>query len=376
MRFALTVVAAAVLSLTGASAHAQPPAPGTVVESTPLSATELIPNAGTGFRVVHRTTGQSGQPEVSGGMVYVPAGTPPAGGWPVVSWGHGTSGMVQGCAPSLTDNIIGGTVDQALDLSRFLGAGYAVAASDYIGLGAPGYHDYLGGRAAGHAVIDIVRAARTLVPELSAAYVTSGLSQGGHAALFAGAMATEYAPELDLRGVLAFAPASNVERLIGLMGPTTPVIPLVNGIMTNGVLAIAGLAHARPDVPIADFLTARGREAVRVAETSTDCWDSVQRMVRGRPPGELLAKPLADPVFEAALRDYIVIPATGYRVPIRIAQGVLDDIMPLPAALILQQQLAHGGTQADLRVYPTATHNSIVSVAGPDALDFLRQTFG
>ncbi|MEU2030772.1 hypothetical protein [Nocardia amamiensis] len=82
------------------------------------------------------------------------------------------------------------------------------------------------------------------------------------------------------------------------MGPNTPVLPLVNGIMVKGVLAIAGLAHARPDLPIAEFLTEKGRAAVRVAETSPDRGlSSVSRMVRGRPPGELLAKPLSDPVF-------------------------------------------------------------------------------
>ncbi|MEC3953447.1 lipase family protein [Nocardia sp. CDC153] len=308
-------------------------------------------------------------------MIYVPEGKPPEGGWPVLSWGHGTSGMTEGCAPSRTGNVIDGTFDQAPDLSRFLAAGYAVAASDYIGLGAPGYHEYLAGRAEGHAMIDIVRAARALVPELSASYVTSGHSQGGHAALFAASMTNDYAPELNLRGVLAFAPASNVELLLGLMGPKTPVIPLVNAIMVNGVLAIAGLAHARPDLPITDYLTDKGRTAVRIAETSPDCdLASLTQMVRGQPPGELLAKPLADPVFETALRDYLTVPDTGYRVPIRIAQGVLDDIMPLPAAILLQQQLTKAGTPADLRTYPTATHNTIVSISGQDGLDFLRQT--
>ncbi|WP_249218100.1 hypothetical protein [Nocardia seriolae] len=121
-----------------------------MVDSTPLRGEELIPYAGSGFRIVYRTVGQSGEPEVSGGVVYVPEGKEPEGGWPVVSWGHGTSGMTEGCAPSRTGNVIDGTEDQAPDLSRFLAAGYAVAASDYIGLGAPGYHEYLAGRAEGH----------------------------------------------------------------------------------------------------------------------------------------------------------------------------------------------------------------------------------
>lgn len=137
------------------------------------------------------------------------------------------------------------------------------------------------------------------------------------------------------------------------------------------------VAHARPDLPIANYLTEKGRVAVRVAETGPDCdLAPVTRMVRGRPPGELLAKPLAEPVFEAALRDYLTVPATGYHVPIRIAQGALDDIMPLPAAILLQQQLTRAGTLVDLRTYPTATHNSIMPVSAQDGIDFLRKTLG
>lgn len=378
-RLSILLVAAVVVSSVGVTcASAQPSMePGVVVDATRLTDSELIPHAGSGFRIVYRTTGQGGEPEVSGGMVYLPEGKPPTRGWPVVSWGHGTSGMTEGCTPSRSNGVIDGTLDQTPDLSRFLGAGYAVAATDYIGLGAPGYHEYLAGRAEGHAVIDIVRAARTLTPELSASYVTSGHSQGGHAALFAASAASDYAPELNLRGVLAFAPVSNLELLLGLMGPQTPVIPLVNAITVNGVLAISGLAHARPDLPITDFLTDKGRAAVRLAETSPECdLASLTRMVRGQPPGELLAKSLSDPVFETAVRDYLTVPTTGYDVPIRIAQGALDDIMPLPAAMLLQQQLTKAGAPAELRTYPTATHNTIVSTSGTDGLAFLRQTLG
>jgi pimeloyl-ACP methyl ester carboxylesterase len=55
-------------------------------------------------------------------------------------------------------------------------------------------------------VLDAVRAARGL-PGAGAgrSAVVFGHSQGGHAALFAGALAARYAPELDLLGVAAAA---------------------------------------------------------------------------------------------------------------------------------------------------------------------------
>ncbi len=34
-------------------------------------------------------------------MIVIPGGAPPAAGFPVVTWAHGTTGLVQQCAPSL-----------------------------------------------------------------------------------------------------------------------------------------------------------------------------------------------------------------------------------------------------------------------------------
>lgn len=53
------------------------------------------------------------------------------------------------------------------------------------------------------------------MPEAAAGprFVTFGESQGGQAALFTGQLAAEYAPELDLVGVAAAAPATDLNAL-------------------------------------------------------------------------------------------------------------------------------------------------------------------
>ncbi|MBF6468124.1 hypothetical protein IU427_23445 [Nocardia beijingensis] len=84
-----------------------------------MRSAELIPHTGSDFRFVYRTTGQSDVPVISGGMVCVPEGKPPQGGWPVVSWGHGTSGVTEGCTPS-RNNGAGGPVDTLGFLSHTL----------------------------------------------------------------------------------------------------------------------------------------------------------------------------------------------------------------------------------------------------------------
>ena len=131
-----------------------------------------------------------------------------------MSWAHGTTGIADVCAPSR--NPKGPyTFYAAKQFGAWLKAGYAVANTDYEGLGTPGIHPYLVGRSEGRGVVDIVRAARQLDGRLSRRYVIAGHSQGGHAALFAAALAPHWAPDLRLRGVAAFAPASH----LGLLSP-------------------------------------------------------------------------------------------------------------------------------------------------------------
>src|SRR5690606_12354078 len=137
------------------------------------------------------------------GTVTVPAGEPPEGGWPVISWAHGTTGVGDACAPSA--HSVGGPARDYLAvtdpvIARWVTGGYAVVATDYEGLGTPGGHPYMNGISAAHTVTDIVRAARELDSRIGAKWAVAGHSQGGHAALFTAAQGAEYAPELDLVG--------------------------------------------------------------------------------------------------------------------------------------------------------------------------------
>ena len=83
-------------------------------------------------------------------------------------------------------------------LDAWLKAGFAVVRTDYQGLGTPGTHEYLVGQDEGHSVLDIVRAARQVDSTLGKRVIIGGHSQGGHAALWAAALAPKWTPELDV----------------------------------------------------------------------------------------------------------------------------------------------------------------------------------
>jgi alpha-beta hydrolase superfamily lysophospholipase len=100
-------------------------------------------------------------------------------------------------------------------LHEMLDRGYVVAATDYPGLGTPGPHPYLVGISEGRAVLDSVRVARSMPGAGGGhAFAVWGHSQGGQAALYTGILAQSYALELQLVGVAAAAPATELGILL------------------------------------------------------------------------------------------------------------------------------------------------------------------
>ena len=200
-RAGTALAAALALSLLGAPTPAPAQTavgdPGAVVAETPVAPDARPAGVAEATYVTYWTTGPMNEPALSTGAVLLPPGDAPPGGWPVVSWAHGTVGIADACAPTVTGKLAGPYVQAWLD------QGYAIVATDYVGLGTPGVHPYLDGPTEAHSVIDMVRAARAVTPSLSNRWVAIGQSQGGHAALVAASMATTYAPDLDFRGTVA-----------------------------------------------------------------------------------------------------------------------------------------------------------------------------
>ncbi|WP_040510375.1 lipase family protein [Gordonia soli] len=371
LRSAAIATSLAVVAGGGAVAMDAPAvaAPAGSVLSRSAVASDLLPaHAATGTKVLYRTRDQAGRDALSTGVFYTPRGTAPAGGWPVVSWAHGTTGIADRCAPSLRKR--GGANEAPLDAA--LAAGYAVTATDYSGLGAPGTAEYLAGRSAAYSVIDMIRAARTVDGRLSNRWVSLGHSQGGHAALFAARYAL-YAPELALRGTVALAPAAYLENLLPALAPGVPDVGKFNGFSALFLYLLSGLDHARPDLDVPGYLTGKGREYLERARQL--CVTELRPVFQHVAPGSLVARPFIDPRFSAALRDYTSIPATGWSTPIRIEQGTADQtVMPLSTTL-LTAQLRAGGASVTEAQYPGADHMGVVTRAVPDIIRTVQGYF-
>jgi pimeloyl-ACP methyl ester carboxylesterase len=265
----------------------------------------------------------------------------------VVTFGHGTTGVNDTCAPSRSDPPFAG-IAGTLDLVK---AGYVVTATDYPGLGTPGDHPIYMAEYAGRAVLDAARAARHLpAAGAGAEVVVWGYSQGGQAALAAGSLAVSYAPDLDVRGVVATAPLADLPASLARLqrnGDGTAYL----------LLAAMGLATVDPSVDLKAVLTPTGRRLALAAErncaialTTASQGETIETVFTENP---LTAEPFASGF--ARQRDAVL----GPMAPILILQGDLDNVIDQPTTDGLVSELCTAGNLVDYRRYTIADHGSI-----------------
>ena len=229
--------------------------PGDVIWQRTAQSGMTLSNAAKSITVVYKSKSLKNKLIPVSGTVWIPKGTAPTGGWPVISWGHGTTGVADACAPSKnTDTTSNGYTGYVKpEINDWLANGYAVAMTDFEGLGTVGPHPWLLGPSEGRGMIDIVRAAKKLDSKVSTKWISTGHSQGGHAALFAASLAsTSYGAGLTLKGVVPFAPANNMKSTAQF---AASAISGPNGITGLGALLAQTINLADPTLKLTSFVT-------------------------------------------------------------------------------------------------------------------------
>lgn len=355
---------------------------GSVIWSRPIDTTEA--GAGNTHLVLYRSTSETGETVPVSGMVTVPSGTPPKGGWPVISWGHGTTGTADACAPSraATDDGEKGyapvTEDPTADLVE---EGYAVVRTDYEGLGTPGPHPYLMGQSSGAGMADMVLAARELEPDLSSRWLAIGHSQGAHAALFTSRFTESYTPGLDLVGIVALAPPSQLGPVVEMLGrpepPSTgdegPVDRTMGSSIFLGPLVVAAARAA--DVPVEGLLSTRGRALLPHLEKRCLAGLAGRDSLGGIAPRAFLARGVdlsrVSPVVET--NDPGSLKPT---VPLMIVQGGQDTAVPSSLTDRLDEQLEGRGADVEYLTLPKADHMTVLGQSERQVRSWVEGAFG
>ena len=338
--------------------------PGDVLRSDPLAG---APDGAKAWRVVYVSTGLDGRPLAISGIVIVPQGIPPAAGREVVAWGHSTTGVAANCAPSMTGNVFA----TILGLSPLLADGYVVVASDYPGLGVAGPPSYLVGISEGRALLDSVRAVRRL-PQAAAGrrYALWGQSQGGHAALFAGQIAPSYAPELQLVGVAAAAPPTELGATI-----KADIGSQAGNIIASYALLSWSRLYGTPlhTVVAEKALPIMNRVAGDCAQTLGD-----QLLISVHEaefdPGILVADPAtAKPWHELLARN-----SPGHapiHAPLYIVQGDADKIVPPLVTAAFVAELCKRGETVQFETVAGAGHMTAGEHSASTAAAWIRDRF-
>ena len=313
-----------------------PGEPGALIRVEPLTVAGDAARAT--LRVMYHTRDAQDRDVAATGIITYPLAAPPAGGWPVLSYGHGTSGLAPPCAPSRR-----GSPPPSFGVEGVL------VAADYPGLGPSGQrHAYLSGRSEGQSVIDIVRAARR-VPDAGAgkAWVAIGESQGGHAVLFADELAATYAPELELRGTVAAAPGAELSSTFP--GDSPQVI----GIVT--VLGLFGIAVDHPQVDPADYASPELLAASPILDTA--CLDEVSLALAAIPFERLFT---ADPRTTEPARSVLLDNDPARRAtsaPLLLVQGDADPVVVPARTDALLARLCALGAEVELVTVQGGKHD-------------------
>src|SRR5215204_5871948 len=353
----------------------EPPKPlprqhGTLIWARKAGGRVPLENARYTKLVLYSSKTPQGKTVAVSGSVAVPRGKPPKGGWPVISWAHGTTGVADVCAPTRdfagTPNPTGGGYISP-ELNAWLAAGYAVLRTDYQGLGTPGKHPYLVGKAEGRGVIDIVQAARELDGRIGKRYLIAGHSQGGHAALFAAGEARKYLPKLRLRGTVAFAPASHLLEQASLLALVTSPSP----ISALAVLILDGASTQSRQIEVNRVLSDRALALYPLLRTECIGQLLAPSEYGGLAPSEL-QRPGAD---LSALNPVLAAmnPRVRSRAPIQIEQGESDTIVLKQYTDQLRDELLAAGNQLIYKTYPGIDHVGVVTAGEADALAFFEQ---
>ena len=330
-----------------------PAEPGTLLRSERLT-DRFLPEGAQAWRILYTTTFPDGSPATAVATVLAPSELPP-GPRPVIAWEHGTVGILQECMPSLVTAPFGGV--PALD--RVIAEGWVLVATDYA-TNEQGVHPYIIGEGEARSALDSVRAARQM-PELTLdeRTVVWGHSQGGHAALWTGIIGPRYAPEVDILGVAAIAPASNMEKLLVLHGTDVPSARL------SPYLATA-YSQYYPDVDFDEAVSPEAREIARqiamLCQLDPEDTPALQALIADLGETPVLRDPAAGAMGER-LRENA--PDHLIDVPLLIAQGLTDAVVyPEVNDAYVAERCAAGQDLEYWRV-PGRDHGGIVAPDSP-----------
>ena len=350
-----------------------PGTPGQLLRQEPLPESLMLANASKGLRVLYTSTdGIDGKTPIAvSGAVYFPKGPAPPGGWPVIAWGHGTTGVADVCAPSWVPR----SQRDTDYLNAWLAQGFSIAATDYQGLGTPGGHPWLVTKAEAYSLIDSARSATSAFRELSKSVVIIGQSQGAHAGLSAALLAPQYAPKFGFRATVATGVPAGPPFTPDMNGPEIAAPLLVTGRGINAgrraVLSVFRLLALNPTFRPADYLSDRARPAFEAARTGCSVTIDEVASQNGVTAENLFRKTPESAI--ARVTPFQQYPRPKFGQPVFIGIGLADVTVFPEGQYNFVVAACHEGSTVEAHYYPGKDHNTAVNASLVDSIPFVKK---
>lgn len=339
---------------------------GTLISSDPVVTTPAGTQA---WRVRYWSSDARGRATQLTGMVVAPREAMPRQPRKVLAWAHGTSGIANRCAPSLSPDFFSVTPGVEEAVRR----GYVVVAPDYPGLGSPGVHPYLVAEDTARSVLDSVRAARGIAGAAAGnRFGVWGESQGGHAALWSALRTGGYAPGLSVVGAAAAAPPTDlIENLRSGSDPS------IRAFLT----AFTAYSWSRHYGAPLSTLGSRSTQGVITRLAQNNCISLTAKPKLGTMLGVMVLRRdlknvdlgRIDPWAGHARANSV--PTRGFTMPLLIAQNPADKIV----APAVTRRFAEGVCRAGARVRFIAIrgkgHETSARDTATETLDWMDARF-
>lgn len=317
-----------------------------------------LPDAGENYLVSYVAPTPTGGTTIVYGQISLPASPPPEGGYPVISWGNGTTGNAPQCAPSLISSY---AVDY---LNEWVKRGYAVVRTDYVGWGADGPRLELNGKSNADSMAHLVAAAHEVSDQLSDDWIAIGHSLGGGAALWAASQQYNY----NLKGAIALAPVG--PGVLAFIEGLKQGVPIGHFTQQFVSVTFLGAQATDPTIDLNRLVADEMKPQVDAMRDSACLGDPVFMSFPHLQPGQYL-NPGED---YDKLVDFLMAQdpsSLKLAVPVLIAQGTKDQTTVTPETTEkMVSSLCASGATVDYQVYEGADHRDVIAQSSVDAFRF------
>ena len=329
--------------------------PGELIRSQEFDHYEL-PFSVSATRILYHSRSATGEDVASSGVVLMPYDKkPPAGGWPVIAWAHRTAGVARTCAPSLTRNLGHGPF-----LAMYVNLGYAVVATDYVGLGTSFRNAFLDGPSNAADVINAIGAARAAVPQLGARWVVLGEDSGGLAAVAAAERENEIG-DPNFLGSIAISDLTGVREIYEHGAPSA--------------IMLATLAYGVKTVyrqfQVTDILTQKALGLYNRAEQA--CSDA--RTIPSLSPAEVLKPGWERNTFVGEYFDRNELGWIRARGPILVISAGTDQTNPSTVTARTITRMCKQGDRVQWERYSQPAPGSLIGDSVRDQIGWIEARF-